>query len=259
MLEFLPSADDVIAAKMGGHISKAEMEEMFDRIEAAIDANEKTHLFFEIGDYEGFDTEGFGQQMARGWQMVGKLDRFGRVAVVSDTRWIRWATRIESALLPGIAYETYTMDERDQALAWVEGKEELPHRPSFKIIETDSPDVLGFELNGKISADELDAVAEHFNDRLEHGQPKRLLGRIKSYRGLAPAGLMDEDFWAMKRDMIRTLDRYAVVGAPRWMQTMIQALDPMFRVEVRCFESEEEADAWAWLEAEPQSERLIAA
>ena len=254
MLEFLPSADDVIGIRIGGHISQSEIDQLLDRVEEALEANEKTHLYIEAESYDGFDKAGFAQQMSRSWRMISKLDRFGRVAVVSDTSWIRWAARIESALLPGISYETFTMEERDQALAWVKGEEELPHRPAFKIIETDNPDVLGFELCGKISAEQLDAIAEHFNERLEHGHPKRLLGRFSQYRGFSLTGIMDEDFWAMKRDMIRTLSRYAIVGAPHWMEKMIQALDPLFRVQIRSFSSDKEDEAWAWLEAKPKTD-----
>lgn len=254
MLEFLQTADDVIGMRLGGHMSQSEIEQILGRIETALEANEKTHLYVEAESYKGFDTAGFAQQMSRGWKMIGKLERFGRVAVVSDTSWIRWAARIESALLPGISYETFTMDEREQALSWVKGEEELPHRPAFTIIETDNPNVLGFELAGRITAEELDDVSDYFNAQLEQGRPKRLLGRLSHYRGFAPAGIMDEDFWAMKRDMIRTLTKYAVVGAPRWMESMIQALDPIFRVQIRCFDSASEAEAWEWLEAKPKEE-----
>lgn len=259
MLNFLPSSDDVIAAEFSGKVSRAEMDEMLDRLEAAVETNEKTHFFCAIENYEGFETDGLPHIMSRGWQLIGKREKLGLIAVVTDTTWLRWAARLESALLPGISYETFTMDERDRALAWVEGKELLPHRSAFTIIETDTPDVLGFELDGKLTAAQMNALADQFNESLKLGQPRRLLGRFKSYRGFAAGGLADSDFWAMKRDMIRTLDRYALVGAPDWMETMVQALDPLFRVQIRCFDADEESDAWDWLEAQPQTEHAIAA
>lgn len=258
MLEFLSTANNIIAVRIEGHISHSEMNALLERCEAAVADNEETHFYCEIANYEGFEAHGFALIMARGWQLIGKREKLGRIAVVTDTSWLRWAARVESALLPGISYETFTMNERNEALAWVEGKTRLPHRPAFTIIETDSPETMGFEINGKISADEMDAAADLFNEKLEHGRPKRLFGRFKNYRGFAVSGMIDEDFWAMKRDMIRTLDRYAIVGAPSWMVTMIHALDPLFRVQVRCFGVDEEADAWDWLEAKPVSEHALA-
>jgi hypothetical protein len=52
--------------------------------------------------------------------LFGKLSRFGRVAVVAHQAWVRWGTRLESALLPFISYRTFEPEERDAALAWVE-------------------------------------------------------------------------------------------------------------------------------------------
>jgi hypothetical protein len=60
--------------------------------------------------------------MTRAMPLFGKLDRFGRVAVVADQAWVRVGTRIESALLPNISYRTYMPEERDEALAWVDGR-----------------------------------------------------------------------------------------------------------------------------------------
>jgi hypothetical protein len=59
--------------------------------------------------------------MKRAMPLLGKLDRFGRVAVVADQAWIRFGTRLESAILPNVSYRTYLPEERDEAFAWVEG------------------------------------------------------------------------------------------------------------------------------------------
>ena len=53
--------------------------------------------------------------------LFGKLRHFGRVAVVADQAWMRWGTRIESALLPGITYRTFKPEHRAEALTWVTG------------------------------------------------------------------------------------------------------------------------------------------
>ena len=55
-------------------------------------------------------------------ELFGKLAMFGRVAVVADQAWVRAGTLLESALLPSIRYRVYMPNEREEALAWVEGK-----------------------------------------------------------------------------------------------------------------------------------------
>ena len=59
--------------------------------------------------------------MSRALPLLGKLDKFGRVAVVADQGWVRAGSRLESAMLPNIKYRVYEPDERAEALAWVTG------------------------------------------------------------------------------------------------------------------------------------------
>ena len=259
MLEFLESADDVIAIKIGGKLTRAELEETTRRVEQSLQENETTHIFVEIDDYSGFELDALREYLPRAIRMLSKLGRFGRVAVVADQRWVRWATRLESALLPHITYETFTSDQRVQALDWVEGRRERPRSPAIRIIETDVPNVIGFELDGKIAADELEAAAAYFNEAMDQEAPLRLLGRVKRLEGLEPGGLLNSDYFRMKMRALERVERYALVGGPAWLRGWVTLVGPLVKMEVRHFAPEEEDLAWSWLGARPKAERALAA
>ena len=128
------------------------LAELVARLERALAEHDKTHLFVEIADFHGFDWTSLGEYLPHSWRMLVEREKFGRIAVVSDIAWIRWATRLESALIPGLSYETYRMDEREQALAWVEGRSPYPHGEAVTWLETGDPEVFGFELDGRVDA-----------------------------------------------------------------------------------------------------------
>ena len=259
MMEVLKSADDVIAIRISGKLADTELADLVQRIESSLEAHEKTHMFMEVEGFSGFDPEGFARALPSGMAMLGKLGRFGRIAVVADQRWIRAWTRIESALLPGISYEIYSSDERDEALAWVEGRREQPHRPALKIIETDKPDVLGFEIDGKLTAEEVHSAALYFDEAMNQDRPIRLFGRIRRIGGADPSAVFDGRYLQMKLKALTRVERYALVGGPAWLRAWVAALDPIVKAELRHFGADEEALAWAWLGAEPKSERDVAA
>jgi hypothetical protein len=50
-----------------------------------------------------------------------------RVAVVADAQWVRVASRIEGALIPGVHYEVYDRDEAAHARAWLLRQTDEPH------------------------------------------------------------------------------------------------------------------------------------
>jgi len=121
MLELLDTPDDVLAVKIAHKITGEDLDAVMDRLDAAMGRHDKVHVFVETQQIDGIELSGLPSYMSRALPLFGKLNRFGRVAVVADQAWIRAGTRMESALLPNISYRTYMPDERGEALAWVVG------------------------------------------------------------------------------------------------------------------------------------------
>lgn len=259
MIEFIPSRQDVIALKISGKMLRDDLMTVVDRVEASLEKNDKTHVYVEVEDFTGVDMTAMGEYLPRAFHMLGKLERFGRIAVVSDQRWVRWATKLESALLPKISYETFESAERARALAWVEGKLNPLHDRAITIIETDKPDVLGYEVDGRIGAADAEAVADYFNAALGRERPLRLLGRIKRIEGAELGALLGHKYLQIKVGMLDRVERYAIVGGPIWLCAWIQALDPLVSADLRHFPADKEAEAWDWLGARPKEERAAAA
>lgn len=122
MLDWIESAGDVLAMAITGTITGADLNAIMDRLDDVMARQSKLHLFVETHAIEGIEIEAFPGHMARAWPLFGKLDRFGRVAVVADQAWIRAGTRLESAILPSISYRVFGPEQREAALAWVEGR-----------------------------------------------------------------------------------------------------------------------------------------
>ena len=121
MMEWIDSGDDVIALRIADKIDSADLNAIMDRLDTAMAKHEKVHVFVETCSIDGIELSGLGSYVVRALPLFGKLDRFGRVAVVADQAWIRAGTLLESAVLPGISYRTFTPERRDEAFDWVAG------------------------------------------------------------------------------------------------------------------------------------------
>ena len=121
MHEFIASPDDVIALKVAHKITGADLDAIMDRLDAAMAKHETIHVFVETQSIDGIDIAALPSYAKRAMPLFGKLSRFGRVAVVADQAWVRAGTRMESAMLPNIAYRVYMPEEREEALAWARG------------------------------------------------------------------------------------------------------------------------------------------
>ena len=121
MLTFIESAPDVLALEISGKIVGSDLDAIMDRLDAAMAAHDKVHVFVETKAIGGLELSSLPGYVGRALPLFGKLGRFGRVAVVADQAWVRAGTRMESAMLPNISYRVYMPEERGEALAWVKG------------------------------------------------------------------------------------------------------------------------------------------
>ena len=121
MLEELDSVGDVLALRVSHKITGADLDAIMDRLDAIMASHDKVNVFVETHGIDGIELTSLPGYMARALPLLGKLNRFGRIAVVADQAWIRAGTRLESAMLPNIRYRVYEPDERAEALAWVTG------------------------------------------------------------------------------------------------------------------------------------------
>lgn len=121
MLDFIASAEDVIALRISDKITSADLDAVMDKLDALFARHEKVHVFAETRSIDGVELAGLPGYVARALPLFGKLARFGRVAVVADQAWIRAGSRMESALLPFISYRVFASDEREEAFAWANG------------------------------------------------------------------------------------------------------------------------------------------
>jgi hypothetical protein len=121
MLEELDSVDDVLAIRVSHKITGTDLDAIMDRLEALMENHAKVHVFAETHQIDGIELTSLPRYVSRALPLLGKLDKFGRVAVVADQGWVRAGSRLESAMLPGMKYRVYEPDERAEALAWVTG------------------------------------------------------------------------------------------------------------------------------------------
>jgi hypothetical protein len=119
MLEFIDSPDDAIALKISGAINGQDLDVIMDRLDSIMERHDKVHIFVETQGISSLELASLPHYFSRAIPLFGKLNRFGRVAVVADQAWIRVGTRIESAILPFIDYRVFEPSDRNEALAWV--------------------------------------------------------------------------------------------------------------------------------------------
>ncbi|MGO4573291.1 STAS/SEC14 domain-containing protein [Microvirga sp. 2TAF3] len=257
MLEILSTSEHVVALRVSGHVDRADIERGITAVEDALARQEHIALYVEIG-MSGMTPGAFARDLGYGLQHLRELRRFARMAVVTEQEWVRRIVQVQGRVLPQIEIRIFTPGERDEALTWVaqpitSGEPEIAQAPpAVRLIETTRPDVIAFEVSGRIRRDDMHLLIRAFEQALGAHERLRVLVRIMDFNGVTLEALREEGLASVKMRGWRQVERYALVGGPAWMATMTGWATPVARIETRHFELAQEGEAWRWLGAEPR-------
>lgn len=255
MIEIKSNAKHLVALRMGGKLDTKDINTFIEAMDAALARESRLSFYIELSDFGGMTKEALLKDLQYELGLIDKLDRFYRVALVTDEEWVRAVATFGGWVLPKLEIRVFDMQEKSAALAWAsEVPPSLPapiQKPAIRMIATTDPKVLAFEVDGHLAAKDMQPVADTLQAAFDKQKKVRLLNRFKKFDGFDWALVRQEATIRMKLNALRHVERYAVVGGPEWMEGAIKLVNPLFKIEIRHFQADEENEAWAWIGAKP--------
>lgn len=120
---------------------------------------------------------------------------------------------------------------------------------AIRRLDTNREDVFAFDVVGHITASDVENIYGLLEGAYSIHDKVDMLVRIKDYEGIDWDAAVKDFRLLGKTHALKHIRRYAVVGGPGWMGAVIAVFKPFFRVEMKHFEAEKEAEAWAWIGA----------
>jgi len=257
MLEIMPAPDGVVAMRVSGRLDKADIDRSIEAVEVALAQHARIALFAEVS-VAGISPEALWRDLSYGLGKLTELNRFPRTAIVTEQDWVRWITQAEGALLPGVDMRAFREAERESAWSWIteplpESKpaELEPTEPSVTFIETTRPDVVAFEVKGRLGAADTRRLLDVFNERMAAHDRIRILVLMRDFEGATLDAFREHGLLDAKIRGWKKVDRYALVGAPAWLEGLAHVIGPPLGIRTRSFDPRDEGEAWRWIEAEP--------
>jgi len=114
------------------------------------------------------------------------------------------------------------------------------------------PDLLVFEISGKITEADIEWMAARVQTALDQQDEIDMLIVMRNYEGVEIGAIFDAEAMKVGMRSLSHVRRYAVVGAPAWAKGMINLFSPLTPVEEKTFSLEREAEARNWVSAPPR-------
>lgn len=256
MIKVETSLADVLVVELSGTVEESDVETMEEAFEGKLDADDRFGLVVDMSGWTDITVDALKEDAKFEFGLLSKLNRFPRMALISDKKFPRAVAKFFDPIFPAVEIRTFSSSERDQAMAFAS---ELPESTTQKhgvtVLDTGNPRLLGFEIEGKLSKEDMDRVVEPLQHAFEGDQKIDLFVWWKSGFRFDPSIIADASVISMKLSSIGHIRRYAVVGGPHWLKNVALAMASALPVDMRAFDSDDVAEAWTWLKsANPHSE-----
>jgi hypothetical protein len=118
MIELLDAPDHVLALRLSGRLSGADMDQLKDRIEAKLAQHERIGIVADLTPLDGVTLEALAKDIRYNIAKLGEWKRFPREAVITQSPWMRAAMKAIDPLAPQVEVRSFEPAERDMAVAW---------------------------------------------------------------------------------------------------------------------------------------------
>lgn len=251
MHTILESPRNVIALKLSGKLTKHDVETYEKLIDERIASDEIFGLLIDLSDFGDTEPDALAEDLKYEFSLFGKLKSFPKIALLSDKQWLNTLIRTTGHLLPGVDVKTFRSEDQHVAMNFAADLPKAGDDTCASIIEIPSgiPNLLGFEIKGKICMSCVEPYVERLKESFATHEKIDLLVRLNGYSGYDSDLFGQRSLYELKRDALKHVRRYAIVGAKPWMHGLIKMVDPFIKMEVRAFDPDEEDDAWKWLKS----------
>lgn len=225
--------------KITGRVTGADYDDVLTpSVESAIAEYDRIKLLVQIGPgFEGYDLEAAWDDAKLGMR---HWHGFERVAVVTDSKWVRVGMRTFGLLMP-CPVQLFNLEEVDTARRWL--AESLG---SIHVMQ--ESDVVIVRLIGKLEPSAYDGVSKEIDTVMSRSTPVRLLLDLREFDGWSGLAALG-DHLELVREHRRVPQRVAVVGDEAWQHLAERVMSRFINAETRYFDESDYDGAVAWVAA----------
>ncbi|MGR3453716.1 STAS/SEC14 domain-containing protein [Pseudooceanicola sp.] len=251
MLTLDTSDTPLLRITVSGEVTREDVRLFYKQLDEALDIAGRAGLLVDLTGFGDIERNALLEDVVQEFGLLDDLAKMPRCAVVTGNRTIAGMIRYTAPLIPRMDMQAFAPEDAAAAEAWARDipppKANRKHLPGLTMLDSGSPDVLAFEVEGYIDDDHIERITAPFRARLEQGGRFNALARIKRFGGVDPEILFDKSLLGMKWDAVHALHRYAVVTDSGWVGPFVGIARMVSDVDVKIFPTAAEDAAWAWV------------
>lgn len=119
MFKIEPNGPNRLDIQLSGKLDVEDMKVALDDLAGKAKDIENGKMLYEIIDFHFPSLGAIAVELSRLPSMFGLLKKFNRAAVLTDKAWLKKASELEGALIPGLEIKAFDRDQKAAAEAWL--------------------------------------------------------------------------------------------------------------------------------------------
>jgi hypothetical protein len=120
MFKVMRNGENRIDVEFSGKLDREEMRDALDELSNTSEGIEHGLMFYRIGDFALPTLGAVAVELSRIPQLFRFVRRFDRMAVIAGKEWVRKASELEGALIPGLQIKAFDLGQEADAEAWLQ-------------------------------------------------------------------------------------------------------------------------------------------
>ena len=119
MISILDLGLDVIAYRVDGKVHSADIERIFQEVDARLASGEPFRVYAEVVSIPGITLPALLKDLKGAAKRLGTIGRLERAALVTDNNWLRMAVPFDDKVIRNVHVRVFKLAQRDDAQAWI--------------------------------------------------------------------------------------------------------------------------------------------
>ena len=123
MFKVTRHGDNRVDIELSGRLDADEMKTALDDLVDKSETIENGKMMYDIIDFNLPSMNAIAIELSRLPELFGLIRKYTKVAVLSDTNWIKKASELEGMLIPGLDIKAFDRKQREEAEKWLAADE----------------------------------------------------------------------------------------------------------------------------------------
>ena len=123
MFKVSQRGDNRLDIELSGRLDSDEMKTALDDLVNKSDSIENGKMLYDIIEFSMPSMNAIAIELSRLPELFGLIKKYSKIAVLSDTNWIKKVSELEGMLIPGLEIKAFDREQREEAEQWLDADE----------------------------------------------------------------------------------------------------------------------------------------